>query len=822
MSMHTGTLTALEFDRIVEAVGSYALTPLGAEALARLRPLTDPRAVQTALAHTTEAVRFVTANGALPLVAPDILDETLAALAIEAQPLEPRQLLSLADFLGSVERVSRSLAAGGGEPYPALSAIAGRCATWGRECADVRKQVDGSGAIADDASPELKTIRDRLRKQRNRLRSNLEAYLRGRDTARYLQEQVVSERNGRFVLIVRSEHRNAIPGIVHGSSSSGASLFLEPLSTVDINNEIVALEEKDRQETRRVLLALSTAFRRRAADLQRTLTVGTDLDMLQARAAFAVAVDGVEPRIANDQTFELRSARHPLLMRAVASRLGTPVRDDMPAEPVPVDILMSPPTRALIVTGPNTGGKTVALKTAGLLALMAQSGLHIPAAPGSRVPVFRSVFADIGDQQSISANLSTFSGHVANIVEMDRRLSPPALILLDEVGAGTDPVEGGALGRAVVEHFRQRGAHVVAATHDDVLKAYGATTEGVGCAAFGFDPDTFAPTYRLVYGSAGRSLALEIARRLGLAPHIIDTAAALRSEREALLADHLAQVEADRRQREEVRRELERQQADLAARSVQVDAREAELTQREEAGRAQLTQSINAQLRTAREEIEGVVSALRDRATAIERQMAQRARQHAPALPTGDSGDLRRVAHAALDAVAQRRRPDEPEPRAASPDTRSRIAVTPGAQVTVSALGIEGSVRSVRCTEAEVEVRGKRIRVPFASLEVIGSPAAPVEPQSHVAIQVAPPAGRLDELNLIGCRVDEALERAGKHLDQALMGELRLVRFIHGHGTGQLRRAINEFLNGHPLVVRASPAAPDDGGAGVTVAELKE
>ena len=822
MSMHTGTLTALEFDRIVEAVRSYALTPLGAEALARLHPLTDSRAVQTALAHTTETVRFVTANGALPLEAPDNLDQALLALAIEAQPLEPLQLLSLADFLGSVEHVSKSVAAASGGPYPSLSAIAGRCATWVRECAEVRKQVDGSGAVADDASPELKTIRGRLRKQRNRLRSNLEAYLRGRDTARYLQEQVVSERNGRFVLIVRSEHRNAIPGIVHGSSSSGASLFLEPLSTVDINNEIVALEEMDRQETRRVLLALSTAFRRRAADLQRTLTVGTDLDMLQARAAFADAVDGVEPQISSDQTFELLSARHPLLMRAVASRLAAPVRDDMPAEPVPVDILMSPPTRALIVTGPNTGGKTVTLKTAGLLALMAQSGLHVPAAPGSRVPVFRSVFADIGDHQSISANLSTFSGHVTNIVEMDRCLSTPALILLDEVGAGTDPLEGGALGRAVVEHFRHRGAHVLAATHDDVLKAYGATTEGVGCAAFGFDPDTFAPTYRLVYGSAGRSLALEIAQRLGLAPHIIETAAALRSAREALLADHLAQVEADRRQREELRRRLDREQADLTARSARLDAREAEFTQREQAGRARLVQSIDAQLRTAREEIDGVVSALRDRAAAIEQQVTQRARQRAPALPTGDSGELRRIAHAALDAVTERRRPAGPEPSSPRPVPRPRITVTPGAHVTVSGLGVEGSVRSVRCTEAEVEVRGKRIRVPFASLEVIGPPAAPVESQSRVAIQVAPPSGRLDELNLIGWRVDEALDRAGKHLDQALMGELRLVRFIHGHGTGQLRRAINEFLNGHPLVIRVSPAAPDEGGAGVTVAELKE
>ena len=266
--MQTGALTILEFDRVVDAVTSFALTPLGAEQLVRLRPLTDPRAVQTALADTTEGVRYLEANGEFPLEAPEDLDTILASLAVEARSLVPAHLRKLADFLGSVERACQSVATASGGPFPALSAIVDGCATWGRECGDVRKKVDTSGEVADDASPVLKAIRSRVRKQRNRLRGNLESYLRGRDTARYLQEQVVTERHGRFVLIVRSEHRTSIPGIVHGSSASGASLFLEPLSTVDINNEIVALEEQERDEVRRVLLALSTgvpAARRRPA-----------------------------------------------------------------------------------------------------------------------------------------------------------------------------------------------------------------------------------------------------------------------------------------------------------------------------------------------------------------------------------------------------------------------------------------------------------------------------------------------------------------------------------------------------------------------------
>jgi DNA mismatch repair protein MutS2 len=307
-------------------------------------------------------------------------------------------------------------------------------------------------------------------------------------------------------------------------------LFLEPLSTVEINNDIVALEEQESEEVRRILLALSNVFRARAADLARTIEAATDLDVLQARARFSESLDGVEPALSTDGAFELQAAKHPLLKNAV-----------------PVTIKVIPPATCLLVTGPNTGGKTVALKTAGLLSLMAQAGLRIPAAYGSRLPVFRSVFADIGDEQSIDANLSTFSGHIANIAGMDRALHAPALVLLDEVGSGTDPIEGGALGVAVVDHFRQRGATVIATSHYDALKTYASTTDGVACAAFGFDPESFAPTYQLVYGSPGRSLALEIAARLGLAAPIVGAARQNLSAREAQLAEHLAKIDKDMR-----------------------------------------------------------------------------------------------------------------------------------------------------------------------------------------------------------------------------------------------------------------------------------
>src|SRR5205823_10432841 len=283
-----------------------------------------------------------------------------------------------------------------------------------------------------------------------------------------------------------------------------------------INNDIVALEEQEFEEVRRILIALTDAFRARAGDMSRTIDAATEIDVLQARARFSDSVDGIEPALSTDGAFELQAARHPLVKNAV-----------------PVTIKVIPPSTVLLITGPNTGGKTVALKTAGLFALMAQSGLRIPAAGGSRLPVFRSVFADIGDEQSIDASLSTFSGHITNIAGMDRSLHTPALVLLDEVGSGTDPIEGGALGVAVVDHFRRRGATVIATSHYDALKTYASTTDGVATAAFGFDPETFAPTYQLLYGTPGRSLALEIAGRLGLNPSVVAAARENLSAREA-------------------------------------------------------------------------------------------------------------------------------------------------------------------------------------------------------------------------------------------------------------------------------------------------
>lgn len=799
--MQPSALRALEFDRIVEAVKTFALTPMGTERLSRLQPSIDPQRVADLLAHTTEAARFLAANGGLPLRASDDLPQIFAALAVEGRALEALRLLALAAFLDSLDESRTAIRRAPGS-FPRLEAISNGAATFTSETAATRDKIDASGEVVDHASPELRAVRERLRKQRTRLRSTLESYLRGKETSKHLQDQVVTERNGRYVLVVKAEHRSAIPGIVHGSSTSGASLFLEPLSTVEINNDIVALEEQEHEEVLRILLALTDAFRMRGADLRQTIEAATELDVVQARAKFSESIDGIEPALTIDGRFELLAARHPLLARAV-----------------PVTIKVLPPATVLLITGPNTGGKTVALKTAGLLALMAQAGLRIPAADGSRVPVFQSLFADIGDEQSIEASLSTFSAHIANIVSMDQSLVTPALVLLDEVGSGTDPIEGGALGVAIVDHFRERGATIIATSHYDQLKTYASTAEGVTSAAFGFHADTFAPTYELLYGSPGRSLALEIAGRLGLNPAVVADARENLSAREAQLAEHLAKIDRDMRAIEHEHRLAAREREEVEAAGARMRQREDALRQREETFRRRLNEELDTEVRQARREIDDVIADLKAKATTI----AQEAGRHA--VTTGDTGAVRGEARAAVDRVVTRLlEPTAPALAKAAANGREPKV---GDRVIVSGFGLEGVVTSLHDGAAEVDVRGKRMRASARDLSVIdksgpGNPGDTVTTRVSVNVELQPRETTPSDLNVIGCSVDEAIARAERFLDELLLTDQRTVRLIHGYGTGQLKRALSGFLQQHPLVARFAPAPPEQGGGGVTVVELKE
>ena len=812
MSISPGALRALEFGRVVSVLETLAVTPPGRRALAATVPLTTPAAVVHAQRTTSEGVRFLAAHSGFPLRGPADLDDILGGLTVDGRALDAAHLLALADYLESVERCRASISHVAAE-VPLLSRIVAKVAAFTTEVADVRRKIDPSGEVADHATPALHAIRSKLRSHRQKLRQTLEGFLRGRDTAKYLQDQVVTDRNGRYVLVVRAEHRGAIPGIVHGASTSGASLYLEPLGTVEINNDIVALEEEEAEEVRRILLALTDAFRTRGDDVDATTSVATELDVIQGRARLSEMLGGVEAALSSDGTFELRGARHPLL---VLAKRGTVV---------PVDILLAPPTRILVIAGPNTGGKTVALKTAGLLALMAQSGLHIPVDTGSQLPVFQSVFADIGDDQSIAANLSTFSAHITNVVSMDRDLALPALVLLDEVGAGTDPAEGGALGIAVIDHFRRRGAHLVATTHYDALKSYATTTEGVVSAACGFTPDTFAPTYRLFYGTVGRSLAIEIAARLGMPGSVIAAARNNLSDEQKQLAGHLARMDDELRAVETERRSLHKERSAVAETERRLRAREESLSQREDALRRRVSAKVDDQVKLARREIDAVIEDLKAKSAKLA-EAAARQLQDGPrlrtAITTGDTGAVKAEARQAVDSVLTRLKASAgAEPEAVEPATAVDAGgpLEAGARVLVGPLGLEGVVIELHGKQAEVDVRGKRLRTPVRDLRVIGRGAVG---KVSVTVDLQPRDTLPSELNVIGCTVDEALTRTERFLDEATVTDQRSLRIVHGHGTGQLRRAITELLRTHPLVAHFETAPQNQGGGGATVIELKD
>ena len=816
--MHAATLRALEFDRIVAAVRSFATTPLGASAVDKLSPLTDAQLVEAALSATCDGVRFLETDGPFGLDGPSDLIEILSALAIDNRLLDVEQLRGLATFLGSLGKVQTSITKASSSPYPSLQSIATRIRSFKKEVREIQQKTTSSGEVNDNATPQLKAIREKLRKRQQHLRNTLQSYLSGRETGKYLQEQIVTERGGRFVLVVRAEHRSAIPGIVHGASGSGASLFLEPLSTVDINNEIVAIEDDEGKEVHRILMGLANSLRTRSLDLRHSLEAATELDVIQSRANFSRLIDGQKPSLVSGTLLKLPKARHPLLFKSVRARAGIPPltgATSQTTEPVPINIILSPPTTALIVTGPNTGGKTVALKTAGLLVAMAQTGILIPADSDANVPVFQSIFADIGDEQSIANNLSTYSGHITNIVTMDRKLELPSLVLLDEIGTGTDPTEGGALGAALIDHFRQRGALIIATTHDSTMKSYAETTHGVTSAGFGFDQITYEPTYQLNYGTPGRSLALEIASRLGISAKVIEDARSRCSESEMQLAVHLKQVEEELETLNTERRAIKVQRETLDHDLAALATRQRALVHREQRENERWRNA----LRDARQQVRQIIQKLRDEATALTNKLAADHHEHRK-LSTGDTGTLKRKAFDELDAISTQF--DEATPMQDSPSAfkSEPNGLTVGSFVRIDNLQLNGTVSAIHDSTVEVQARGKRIHVEPDGLQAITKSGD--SKLGGVTLDLSSDDCPSLELNVVGCRVDEALSRVEKHVDQALLHEQQHLRIVHGHGTGQLRQAIRSFLEDHPLISKIEPINAKHGNSGVTIIELKK
>ena len=803
--MNTSASFTLDFDKVRAVLAGLTRTAKGRLLAETLEPSSEIEAVRRRLKETSEAKRLAEDNARLALEGLPEVESDLQELGIEGRILGVESFLRLATASAVVSETRRALLARESEA-PLLASRAGSLPRLEELEADVRRIIDPE-TVRDNASRELERIRESGRRLESRLGKLLEQALASRDNQKLLQENLVTSRNNRAVVPIKAECRSQFPGIVHGASASGATLFVEPLATVELGNEMAVLRDREREEIRRILAELTERVRPRRDDVAFAVEVLAEIDLAQAKGRLSEISRGEAPILTEASELRIHEARHPLLIPEIASRAGHPRE----GAPVPLTFGLAEGKRGLVFTGPNTGGKTVALKTAGLLSLMTQAGLHVPARSSSVFPVFQSIFADIGDDQSIGSSLSTFSAHLGKVVSMERELELPALVILDEVGTGTDPAEGGALGTALVEHFLERGALVLASTHHGLLKAYALTHEGIGAASFEFDPRTYAPTYRIVEGAAGRSLAFEMASLLGLPRKIVNRARALESERERQVGELVSRLEAESA-------EIEQERLRLAEDRKAAEESRRRLESREEEERQERRRRLTAFRVSLEEEVDATRRELRDVVAEAKRAIAEirASRQEDRARLQELEKTLSNRIEASTAPLLERAKAETPrETLATSPE-----AIRAGTRVLVASFGMEGIVERITGDEAEVVVRDKKLKLPVKSLEALPPMAplpagpAPRGGATHFAAGKQTP----EELNLIGCTVEEALSQADKFLDDALLSEYRHVRLIHGHGTGRLKSALREWLSTHPKVGKLE----SDSRGGVTVVELKD
>jgi len=777
----------IEWDALRALVASDARTTMGRERAQTAEPLTDPTDVDQALDSTAEARRALVQEGAPPLDGLSDPRPTLERTRAEGSVLDGPELLALLPLLEAAPR----LAAYGRAIRPVAATLAASAEGLPRfsDLRDrLRRALDDDGALTDVASSRLGHLRRELRDRRRRLVADLERLLQA-EGDRVFADRFVTVRHGRYVLPVRAESRGRVRGIVHDRSQSGQTVFVEPEAMVEANNDLVALERDEQQETTWILAELTDAVRARRDELASLVdTLGT-LDWVFARAHLAERMEASRPLIDREGRVDLRRARHPLLL---AQRWRDPAR-----EVVPVDLELGPDRPLLLITGPNAGGKTIALKTLALLSLMTQAGCHVPAAEGSRVPVFERLFAVIGDDQSVAENLSTFSAFIKQIREVLAEAQHGSLVLLDELGAGTDPDEGAALARAILESLADCGALVVATTHLEPLRAFAAVEPRARNASVEFDAATLAPTFRLVYDRPGQSWALAIAARLGLPSELIFRAEGHRTAEARRLGELLAQLDARNRSEAERVRELERRETETAARLAA--ARDAE---------RRATEQARTLVERAKAEAAALLTDIR-RAVSSEWERLKRSERTRPAL----QDSRRRLQDAGARIV--------PSVGDAPPTDRP---LTPGAAVVAAHLGLKGELLEIHGDTATVRAGSVTVRVPVAALRPTDAPVAvSAAPTRVTRANGDETSGRAigPELMLLGKTTDEARDLVEQYLDDAFMAGLPNVRLVHGKGTGALRKAVRTLLSSHPLVESFRDGEPSEGGAGATVAALK-
>ena len=818
--MNKQAFTTLEYQHLLELIKRSAQTEAGERRVETLAPLEDVAELRRELAKLAECVTLRTRgvkwwfNG---LTDPS---ETIGRLRVEGASLDPLSILQTAKLCDQAMS-ARAAVLAERENTPVLwELVQDLPRELNTLVARVTNKILPNGELDDRASPELAAIRHEINVLRSRITRSLEGLMRR--SAEAIQDELVTIRNDRFVIPVKADHRGRVQGVAHGYSSSGATAFIEPLETIEANNELQRLHESEAREIAKILYGLSEELRAQLPGIEMAAQAVAELDFINARAIFHQNFNCVIPEIQAEFApygsgeLELTEARHPLLEENLRATGGTVV---------PVSFALNHDQNAMVISGANAGGKTVVLKTTGLLALMALSGISVPAR-SARFPFYASVLADIGDHQSLAANLSTFTSHVANIARMLELCEAPALVLLDEVGTGTDPEEGSALGVAVVDHFRRVcGAHVIATTHYSGLKMYAGNEEGVVNASVEFDEKTLRPTYRLLVGVAGASSGLEIARRFGVPTPIVDNAMSSVKDSSLQASEYLRRIKREAEEAEALRLALEEERKAVAEKFASLDN---EAAKRERERKSTFDQSVQRTIAEIEKRARELTAKIEDR---TERIRLEREAQRQIA-------EMKRTAERGVRIVRESQpvQPNRAEPERPAEDTPEYVPAAPreivvGDKVKLRSFGSIGIVDQIKDGVAELRVKSLRFRERLENLELVEATAPKpqqgkleklrraAEAETHVS---AAEDKAQSELNVIGQTTDEAVDAVDKFLDEASLASLSKVRIIHGHGTGALRRAIGALLDGHPHVSRFLPAPPDQGGAGATLVELRQ
>lgn len=792
------SLRTLEYFTVLDLLAAQTVSARGREMALALRPVTDREDAALYLRQTTDAKDMMVKNGSPTLGG--IRDVTAALRRCEVGGvLNMRELLNVASLLQAARLMQAYFAEQ--EEKTTLTPIYNRISGNRSLEESITTSIVSEEEMADGASPELSSIRREMRRIGGRVRETLGRMISG-ERAKYLQEAIITQRNGRFVVPVKAEHRGDVPGLVHDTSGSGATLFVEPAQVVEINNQLKVLEGREQQEIERILAELSAGVAQCSSSIREDYEALCTMDFIFARAKLSFQLNACEPHLTDEYAVNLHRARHPLLDQKAA---------------VPIDIAIGRDYDTLVITGPNTGGKTVSLKTLGLLCLMAQSGLHIPANETSEVCIFENVYADIGDEQSIEQSLSTFSSHMKTIVGIMEKCAKGDLVLFDELGAGTDPVEGAALAVSVIGYARQMGARVAATTHYSELKTFALTTDGVENASCEFDVGTLRPTYRLLTGIPGKSNAFAIAARLGLQPTILERAKEQISTENTRFEDVLAELEKERRQLEKYKAEAERLRA--AAQSERDKAENLRDKTQDETDRILENARLKADriLKDARMAAETVFDELEDMKKQAQKSAAD---QNLAAAKTTLRGIITQTETEVRGKAREKRTVDPNEVKNLKPGDEVQL---------LNVSGVTATVLKAPDSDGNVQVQAGIMKMTVQVTEV-----RPLKKQKQTKKPAGRPMGggkggvrelRMDaapsEIDVRGLCAEEAILEVDQFISSALMSKLPAVRIIHGKGTGTLRAAIQSHLKRNKFCKTVRNGVFGEGEMGVTVVEFK-